>query len=81
MRVYLRVWNSLLPNAPRDPLQVDLAEGATVGDLLARVRAPDRTLGGMLNLAVATTSGRAMPRAEPLADGQEITFIPMDAGG
>jgi molybdopterin converting factor small subunit len=81
MRVYVRVWKSLLPGAPREPIRVDLAEGATVDDLLAQVRAHDPTLGGMLNLAVATTSGRAMPRTEPLADGQEIMFIPMNAGG
>lgn len=81
MRVSVRVWHSLLPNAPREPIKVDLAEGATVDDLLAHLRAHDPTLGNMLNLAVPTTSGRAMPRTELLTDGQELTFIPMSAGG
>lgn len=81
MQVYVRVWKSLLPNAPREPIVVDLAEGATVDELLTQVQAGDPTLGGMLNLAVPTTSGRAMPRTEPLVDRQEITFIPMNAGG
>ena len=81
MQVHVRIWHSLLPNAPRGPLTVDLAGGATVEDLLAHVRALDPTLGNMLNLAVPTTSGRAMPRTEALEDGQEIMFIPMSAGG
>jgi molybdopterin converting factor small subunit len=81
MKVTVRVWKSLLPSLSRDPIEVDLTEGATLDDLLAHIRDQTPALGGMLNLAVATTSGRAMPRTEPLVDGQEIMFIPMNAGG
>jgi molybdopterin converting factor small subunit len=81
MKVHVRVWHTLLPNAPRGSAAVELAEGATVEDLMALIRAQDPALGGMLNLAVATTSGRAMPRTETLQDGQDILFIPMSAGG
>ena len=81
MRVHVRIWKSLLPDAPREPIAVELAVGDTVDDLLAHVRAHDPTLGNMLNLAVPTTSGRAMPRSEQLVDGQELMFIPMSAGG
>ena len=81
MNVTVRVRKSLLPSDPRDPIKVVLAEGAAVDDLLAHVRAHDPALGGLLNLAVPTTSGRAMPRTEPLVNGQEIMFIPMNAGG
>ena len=81
MKVHVRVWKTLLPDAPREPLAVDLPEGATVEDLMSHIRAHDPTLGNMLNLAVPTTSGRAMPRTEQLTDGQELMFIPMSAGG
>ncbi len=63
-----------------DELEMDLPEGATVADLIERVRT--RADGGELpdSVAVAVNQEYASEETE-LHDGDEVAFIPPVAGG
>jgi sulfur-carrier protein len=62
-------------------LEVDLPEGASVGDLVSRLRARGTPF-DRLPEAPAVAVNRAVVRADaPLAEGDEIAFLPPVAGG
>lgn len=81
MKVRVIFWKSLLTDSNSPTQEINLADHATIEDVLAYFRSTNPALGARLNLAVPTTSGRAMPPTEPVKDGQEILFIPIMAGG
>lgn len=81
MKVYVRFAPTVANIHNSTPMEVTLADEATVADLLDYFRTHHPTLAPRLNLALPLTAGRAMPKTETLTAGQEIQFLPIMAGG
>jgi molybdopterin converting factor small subunit len=61
---------------------VEVAEGATVGDLLARLADAEPDLASTLRSVLAVVAGENVTRDHVLADGQEVALlIPISGGG
>jgi len=76
MRVTLRLFAQLRERAGAPELNLELPEGASVGDALDRV---ERLAGGLpLVLAV---NRRYAGRADPLSPGDELALVPPVSGG
>ena len=79
VRVRLGAGLSRLSAAP--VMTVDLAEGATVDDLYARLRASDPALAPALRSALPVVAGEHVGRDRPLADRQEVALLLPVSGG
>jgi molybdopterin converting factor small subunit len=79
VRVRLGAGLSRLSAAPL--LTVDLADGATVDDLYARLRDTAPTLAPALGSALPVVAGEHVPRDRPLADRQEVALLLPVSGG
>jgi molybdopterin synthase sulfur carrier subunit len=60
---------------------VDLADGATVDDLYARLRAADPDLAPALRSALPVVAGEHVARDRPLADREEVALLLPVSGG
>ncbi len=79
VRVRLGAGLSRLSAAPL--LTVDLADGATVGDLYARLRDTEPDLGPALRSALPVVAGEHVLPERRLADRQEIALLLPVSGG
>jgi molybdopterin converting factor small subunit len=79
VRVRLGAGLSRLSAAPL--LTVDLADGATVEDLLVRLRDTEPELAPALRSALPVVAGEHAPRDRPLADRQEVALLLPVSGG
>jgi molybdopterin converting factor small subunit len=65
----------------RKTQQVEMPDGATVTDLLAKVTGDDEDARTILKQTRAFIDGKQADRATPLADGPEVIFMRPIAGG
>ena len=79
VRVRLGAGLSRLSRAPL--LTVELADGATVDDLYARLRESDPELAPALRSALPVVSGEHVARDRPLADREELALLLPVSGG
>ena len=79
VRVRLGAGLSRLAAAPL--LSIDLADGSTVEDLYARLRAAEPELAPALRAALPVVAGEHVARDRPLADRQEVALLLPVAGG
>ncbi|MBW6484624.1 MAG: MoaD/ThiS family protein [Syntrophobacterales bacterium] len=78
MRVQAKLFATLrhyAPGAPGRPFEVDLAEGATVADLLRQLDVPAE------EVKMVYVNARARPVDWPLEAGSEVGIFPLIGGG
>ena len=82
MVVSVRLFAMLREAARRDELDVELADGATAGDLVDAV-ARDAGLGAVVQRGqvVVAVNREYVPAGHPLRDGDEVALIPPVSGG
>jgi molybdopterin converting factor small subunit len=80
MTLFLRVGAGLDLGAGVSRLSVTLREGATVGDLLAYLRAQYPAATRLENV-VLVSNGEHVSRSAPLTDGQELALLLPISGG
>jgi molybdopterin synthase catalytic subunit len=82
MVVSVRLFAMLREAARRDELDVELADGATAGDLVDAV-ARDAGLGAVVQpgRVVVAVNREYVPAGHPLHDGDEVALIPPVSGG
>lgn len=81
MEITVRLSAGLARQAGQPRLSLDLAEGATLADLLARLRAGYPALAPQLEATVAVIAGRHAGMDEPLTAGQEVALLVPISGG
>ncbi|MFN8469260.1 MAG: MoaD/ThiS family protein [Caldilineaceae bacterium] len=81
LTVNVRFSAALAQTAGTPRLQMSLAEGSTVGDLLDQLAVAQPHLAGRLSNLVVAAGGHHVGRDEPLQDGQEIVLVMPAAGG
>jgi molybdopterin converting factor small subunit len=81
MRVRVRLGAGLSRFADAPLLSLDLAEGASVDDLLAALSAEQPALGPALRSALPVLAGAHVERAQPLQAGDEVALLIPVAGG
>ena len=79
VRVRLGAGLSRLSSAPL--LDVDLAEGATIDELLARLSEADPNLAPALRSALPVVAGEHVPRDRRLADRDQVALLLPVSGG
>jgi molybdopterin synthase catalytic subunit/molybdopterin synthase sulfur carrier subunit len=79
IRVRLGAGLNRLADAPL--LAVELADAATVEDLLAAVAAEQPSLGPALRSVLTVVRGEQLERSSPLAQGDEVALLIPVAGG
>ena len=79
VRVRLGAGLSRLSHAPL--LSVELADGATVEDLYARLRDTQPELAGALRAALPVVAGEHVTRERRLADREELALLLPVSGG
>jgi molybdopterin converting factor small subunit len=62
-------------------MTVEVAEGATVEDLYARLTEQDPDLGSTLRSVLPVVAGEHVPRDHILAEGQEVALLIPISGG
>jgi molybdopterin converting factor small subunit len=62
-------------------LNVEVAEGATVGDLFARLAESEPQLAPALRSVLPVVAGEHVTRDQPLADRQEVALLLPVSGG
>ena len=80
MRIRVLLFAQYRDLAGTDELTVELPDGATASDLVARVRADTRMAVLPLQPALAVNCTYA-PISTALADGDEVALLPPVAGG
>lgn len=65
----------------RDPIAIEVTEGASVGDLAEAVVRHDPRLDGMARICRAAVNEEYAANDQPLHDGDEVAFIPPMSGG
>lgn len=60
---------------------VDVPEGSSVGDLVARLRARGAPFSGLPTEPAVAVNRKYVTRGASLAEGDEVAFIPPVAGG
>ncbi len=73
VELFLHLRRYALPG--EGPQEVELPEGATLGDLLARLGIPGSVQ------KVVLVDGRLRPASEPLQEGERVTVFPPLEGG
>jgi molybdopterin synthase sulfur carrier subunit len=81
MRVRVRLGAGLSRFADAPLLSVDLAEGASVDDLLAALGAQQPSLAPALTAALPVLAGTHAERHQTLQDGDEVALLIPVAGG
>ncbi len=81
MRVRVRLGGGLSRLSSAPLLSLDLADGATVEDLLGRLRETEPDLAPALRAALPVVDGAHAPRDRPLADRQEVALLLPVSGG
>jgi len=81
MRIAVRLGSGLSRLAGRSRLEVDLADGATVGDLLDRVAGDRPELGAGLPSVLTVVRGTQVAGDRVLSDGDEVALLIPIAGG
>ncbi|MFQ5341678.1 MAG: MoaD/ThiS family protein [Anaerolineae bacterium] len=81
MDVRVRLSADLIQHVGKTHLTMRLSDGATVADLMSRLRNQYPSLTDRLEMAVPFVAGRHASQTEPLADGQEVAFLLPIAGG
>ncbi|HBY96102.1 MAG: MoaD/ThiS family protein [Ardenticatenaceae bacterium] len=81
MTVYLRFGAAVAHTLGSATMEVTLADGATVGDLLDYLGVHHPLLRQRLWTAIPIVSGRSALKSDSLANGQEVLFISALAGG
>ena len=81
MRVKVRLFAALRESAGRSDLAVDLPEGATAEDAFRQLAAEHPLLGARRAHLQAAVNRRYSSFDAPLADGDELVFIPPVSGG
>jgi molybdopterin synthase catalytic subunit len=82
MHVRVRLFAILRERAGTDSLELELENGATAGDALARLAEEARLGDALARLAVVVARNREYVSADaPLADGDELALIPPVSGG
>jgi molybdopterin converting factor small subunit len=79
VRVRLGTGLSRLSTAPALTLELD--DGATVGDLLARLRDREPELAPALRSVLPVIEGEHAERRQPLEDRQEVALLLPASGG
>jgi molybdopterin synthase sulfur carrier subunit len=79
VRIRLGAGLSRLSTAPA--LTLELEDGATVEDLLSRLRAREPDLAPALHSALPVIGGRHVEPGQPLEDRQEIALLLPVSGG
>ncbi|MGQ9492648.1 MAG: MoaD/ThiS family protein [Anaerolineae bacterium] len=79
MRVRVKLYASLSQHradvSPGQPLEMELPDEATVGDLVNRLKLPQE------EVRVAFVNGRARHMSWPLQNGDEVGIFPPVGGG
>ncbi len=81
MQVNIRLSGELAAIVGRPRFTVSLSDGATVADLLDRLRQEHPNLWPRMDTAVPIISGTHVDSSKPLAEGQEVAFLLPIAGG
>lgn len=81
MNIRVRLSAGLAPTVGVSRLQVDLAENATVADLLEHLRAEYPALGSKMTIAIPMLAGRPAAPSDPLSEAQEVALLLPAAGG
>lgn len=81
MRVTVKYQGIIGDMLNRKTQQIELAEGATVTDLLTTLTGTDNRAQTVLKQTRAFIDGHQADRAAPLADGDEVIFMRPIAGG
>jgi molybdopterin converting factor small subunit len=81
MRIDVRLGSGLARVAGGPRLAVEVADGATVGDLLARVAQERPALAGGLSSALTVVRGTQVGGERVLAEGDEVAVLTPVAGG
>ena len=81
MRVRVRLGAGLSRFADAPLLSLELAEGASVDDLLATLGAEQPGLAPALNSALPILAGQHVEREQPLSAGDEVALLIPVAGG
>ncbi len=81
MNVIVRYHGIIGDMLRRKTQQVEMADAATVADLLAAISDGDEGAQMILKQTRAFIDGKQADRAAPLADGAEVTFMRPIAGG
>jgi molybdopterin converting factor small subunit len=74
-------YHGIIGDMLRKTQQVEMPDGASVTDLLAKVTGGDEDARTILKQTRAFTDGKQADRATPLADGAEVIFMRPIAGG
>jgi molybdopterin converting factor small subunit len=81
VQVSVRLSSILAQQAGSSIVQVELAEEATIANLLEVLSAQNPALSQPLQTTVAIIAGRHVDRAQPLKAGQEVALLIPIAGG
>ena len=81
MVIRVRLGGGLSRLAAAPLLAVELPDGATVDQLLARVRADEPELAPALRSALPVIAGEHVPRDRRLADREELALLLPFSGG
>ena len=81
MRVRVRLFASLREAAGRPELVLELPEGATVEGVWRSLAAEHPVLSGRRGSLTAAVNRRYVSFEAPLADGDEVVFVPPVSGG
>lgn len=81
MRVSLRFFALVRERIGESERSVDLPDGSTVTDVLAYVEQQFPEIGPLFRASMIMRNQEYVGRGEPLADGDEIAFIPPVSGG
>lgn len=81
MQVRVRLGAGLSRLAAAPLLTLDLADGATVEDLYARLNDAEPELGPALRAALPIVAGEHVARDQRLADRQEVALLLPVSGG
>jgi len=81
MRVRTLLFAQLREASGRSALEVELAEGSSVEDLLFQLEREIPALGPLAAATAVAVNQTYVSRADFLADGDEVALIPPVAGG
>jgi molybdopterin synthase sulfur carrier subunit len=81
MRIDVRLGSGLSRLAGRSRLEVEVAEGATVGEVLHRVAVDRPSLAAGLPSALTVVRGSQVGGERVLEDGEEVAVLMPVAGG
>jgi molybdopterin synthase sulfur carrier subunit len=81
MRIDVRLGSGLSRLAGAARLEVEVSEGATVGDVLHRVAMDRPSLGGGLTSALTVVRGTQVGGDRVLHEGEEVAVLMPVAGG